>query len=169
MIEIKVDGLAELRHAMRQLPDNIARTVLRGAVNAGAGEIAKEVSARAPEDTGTLKRAIYRKHIRELSGDLRQTFFVGVRSGKKYQAVKKGKRTVNMDAWYWRFIEFGHFTRRVKGDLIKAMKTEGVRWIPARPFLRPGFEAATSRAIEAVRAYLAKRIPIEAAKLRSRP
>jgi HK97 gp10 family phage protein len=151
MIEIKVQGLAELRNALARLPQNVGRNALRGAVNAGAKAIADEVRDRSPVDTGTLRRAVYRKQIRELSGPVRQTFFVGVRHGKRYQNVKAGKKTVNMDAWYWRFIEFG--TRRM----------------PARPFLRPAFDAQKMAAIEAIRAYLARRIPLEAAKLRGKP
>lgn len=150
MVEIRVEGLAELRNALLQLPQNIGRNVLRGAVNAGAGEIVKEVRARAPEDTGRLRRAVYRKQIRELSNDFQQTFFVSVRRGKRYQKVKLGKREINLDAFYWHFLEFGTVRMR------------------ARPFLRPGFDAASGAAIEAIRAYLAKRIPLEAAKLRSR-
>lgn len=148
--EFKVEGLAELRAALLELPRNIGRNVLRGAVNAGAREIAEEVKVRAPIDTGRLRAAVFRKHARELSSAMRQTFIVGVRSGKRHQQLTRGRRTVNLDAFYWRFVEFG--TSKMS----------------ARPFIRPAFDVKKFRAVEAIKGYLARRIPLEAAKLRGR-
>lgn len=132
-VEIKVDGLAELDRKLRALGPDIARKGLRSAVGAGARVILNQAKARAPVDTGTLRRALYMKQIREESSDSRQTFFVSVRSGKKEQ--KK-----NRDAWYWRLVEFG---------------TEKMS---AQPFLRPAFEAAKLQALERIKAKLAERI-----------
>ena len=156
MAEIRnIQGLAELDRALHALPGNIAKNVLRGAVGAGASVIRAEAKQRAPVATGqgkdapppgTLKRAIYSKQIRELSNFSKQTFFVSVKSGAKHRGA--GKKY--LDAWYWRFVEFG------------------TSKMAARPFLRPAFEAKKTEAIEAIRAYLAKRIPIEADKVRGR-
>ena len=153
---VEVKGLRELNEALRLLPDRIAKNVLRGACGAGAAIIRKEAVARAPVYTGdvtkghpppgTLKRAIYMKQIRERSGVTKQTFYVGVRSGKK-QRDKKGR---TLDAYYWSWVEFGTAKMR------------------ARPFLRPAFEAAKNRAVERIKQYLAERIPREAEKLARR-
>lgn len=151
-----VAGLKELQQALKALPDRIAKNVLRGSVGAGAAVIRKEVQQRAPVYTGevsaghpppgTLKRAVYQKQIRELSTLTKQTFFVGVRKGKKYQ--KQGKRgNLSQDAFYASWVEFG------------------TSKMAARPFMRPAFEAKKSAAVDAIRDYLAKRIPEEAAKL----
>ena len=147
MAEIQnITGLKELQEALKQLPANIARNALRGAVNAGATVIRKEAQARAPKDTGVLRRALYQKQIRELSSAVQQTFFVGVRQGKSAKKTKKG----TLDAFYGRFVEFG------------------TSKMPARPFMRPAFEAQKGAAVAAIQAYLEKRIPEEVDKARKK-
>ena len=152
MAELKsIEGLKELQAAMKQLPQNIGRNVLRGAVSAGASVIRKEARDKAPvyqgripaghAPAGTLRRAVFQKQIREASSWFKQVFFVSVKSGKKQQ--KKG-----LDAYYWRFVEFG------------------TKKMAAQPFLRPAFESKKHEAVEAIKRYLATRIPKEAEKLR---
>lgn len=154
---INITGLNELRAALRELPQRIARNTLRGAVSAGASVIRAEVRARAPVYTGpvaeghpppgTLKRAIYQKQIAELSSLTHQVFFVGVRQGKKYRNQgKKGDKS--QDAYYWRWVEFG------------------TSKMAARPFMRPAFEAQKLAAVEAMKTYLTERIAREVATLK---
>jgi HK97 gp10 family phage protein len=149
-------GLKELQQALKELPERVAKNVLRGSVGAGAAVIRKEAVSKAPvyqeqvqaghPPVGTLKKAIYQKQIYELSNQVKQTFFVGVRHGKKFK--KKGNtKTPLPDAYYASWIEFG--TSKMS----------------ARPFLRPAFEGKKTEAVEAIRAYLEKRIPDEVAKL----
>lgn len=150
----EVKGLRELNEALKELPDRVAKNVLRGATAAGAAVIRKETKAKAPvyhgdvakghPPPGTLKRAVYQKQISERSTLVQQVFYVGVRTGRS--AMKKG-----LDAFYWFFVELG--TARMA----------------ARPFLRPAFEAKKQEAVEAIKAYLAKRIPEEAEKLKKGP
>ena len=152
----KIEGLAELGKALRELPERVARNGLRVSVYAGAKVVRDEARARAPKaeqplgpnqpPPGTLKRSVIMKHIPELSSLTRQTFFVTVRHGKKYR--KQGKRgNLSQDAWYWRFVEFG--TRKMR----------------ARPFLRPALEARRSEAGQAMKDRLSERIEMEASKL----
>ena len=147
-------GLKELNSALKELPARIAKNVLRGATSAGAAVIRVEAKAKAPVYTGsvakghpppgTLRRAVYQKQIRELSSLVKQTFYVGVRIGKS--ARKKG-----VDAFYWKFVEFGTSN------------------MAARPFLRPAFEAKKLEAVEAIKKYLTERIPKEVDKLKKGP
>ena len=141
---------------MKELPQNIAKNVLRGAVGAGAAVIRNEAKQRAPVYTGdvskghpppgTLKRAIYQKQIPEKSGPQKQVFYVGVRHGKRYQ--KQGKKgDKSQDAYYWTWVEFGCIHMQ------------------ARPFLRPAFEAQKIASVEAIKNYIANRIPNEVAML----
>jgi HK97 gp10 family phage protein len=152
----KIEGLAELGKALRELPERVARNGLRVSVYAGAKVVRDEARARAPKAAqslgpnqpppGTLKRSVIMKHIPELSSLTRQTFFVTVRHGKKYR--KQGKKgNLSQDAWYWRFVEFG--TRKMR----------------ARPFLRPALEARRSEAGQAMKDRLSERIEMEASKL----
>ncbi len=159
---IKVEGLAELNRRLQELPRHIAKNTLRGAVNAAATVIRKEAQQRAPvyipvavawggkagsigtkhPPAGTLKRAIYQKHVRAGS-DTQQMYIIGVRHSR----VSKVQAYGPLDAYYWHFVEFG--TSRMA----------------ARPFLRPAFALKKDAAIDAMKAYLAERIPREAAKL----
>jgi len=152
----KIEGLAELGKALRELPERVARNGLRVSVYAGAKVVRDEARARAPKAVqslgpnqpppGTLKRSVIMKHIPELSSLTRQTFFVTVRHGKKYR--KQGKKgNLSQDAWYWRFVEFG--TRKMR----------------ARPFLRPALEARRREAGQAMKDRLSERIEMEASKL----
>ena len=154
---VHIEGLAELDRALRELPVRIANRGLRTSVYAGAKVIRDEARARAPKAAqslgpkqpppGTLKRSVIMKHIRELSSGGRQTFYVMVRHGKKYQ--KQGKRgTLSQDAWYWRFLEFG------------------TRKMAARPFLRPALESRRTQAVGAIKERLRQRIEIEATALK---
>jgi HK97 gp10 family phage protein len=152
----KIEGLAELGKALRELPERVARNGLRVSVYAGAKVVRDEARARAPKAAqslgpnqpppGTLKRSVIMKHIPELSSLTRQTFFVTVRHGKKYR--KQGKKgNLSQDAWYWRFVEFG---------------TQKMR---AQPFLRPALEAKRREAGQAMKDRLSERIEMEANKL----
>jgi len=153
---VRIEGLAQLDRALRELPQRIANRGLRASVYAGAKVIRDEARSRAPKAAqslgpkqpppGTLKRSVIMKHIPELSSLTRQTFFVTVRHGKKYR--KQGKKgNLSQDAWYWRFVEFG--TRKMR----------------ARPFLRPALEAKRREAGQAMKDRLSERIEMEASKL----
>ncbi len=153
---VHVRGLAELDRALRELPVRVANQGLRASVYAGAKVIRDEARSRAPKAAqslgpkqpppGTLRRSVSMKHIRELSGGGRQTYYVLVRQGKKYR--NQGKRgNLSQDAWYWRFLEFG------------------TRKMAARPFLRPALESRRREATAAIKERLAQRIQTEAKAL----
>ncbi len=162
-----VDGFSGLAKALRDLPQRVGKNILRSAVGAGAAVIRVEAKNNAlrMKDTGTLARSIYQKQIRERSGPTNQTFFIGARSGKRYQKVSKTGRDLSRDAYYARWVELGHFTRGPgKGKLLRdanrggknnellafQVRTGAVRWVPAKPFLRPAFDVQKDRAVEAM-------------------
>lgn len=132
-LTIKVDGLQDLERKLLSYGDRLAKNGLRASVAAGARVVLKEARANVPVDTGTLKRSLYMKQIREESTNTVQTYFVGARFGKAEQ--KK-----NRDAFYFPFVEFG---------------TEKM---PAQPFMRPAFESTKEAAIEAIKNKLAERV-----------
>lgn len=140
MIEIKVEGLSELRTALLELPKELQKGPLRSAVSAAAKVVQQKAAENAPVDTGTLKKAIYRTRSKEGSSAVQETAIVGVRYGRKYQ--RRG-----IDGFYWRFLEFG---------------TSKLR---ARPFVRPAFESTITQQIEAMRKRLSDAIARAAQKL----
>lgn len=177
-----IKGLDEFQRALQQLPQRIAKNVLRGAVRAGAVVLQQEAVHLAPEydggdepdkrvDKGLIKRAIYSKQIPELSNEMQQTFYVGVRRGKKSTVKVKGQK-VSVDAYYWTWLEFGHFyvPKQPAGTTQKknreAHKTgPNAIWVEPRSFMRPAFAIAKDQAINAMVDYMERRIPIEAQKL----
>ena len=136
MITVKVEGLQALGEKLRELEATARTKLLRAATGVAASSIRKEVSARIPVLTGTAKRAIYVQRLTKSSGDGLEVFQINVRKGKRYEnlTLKFGKdkgKTVNMDAYYAKFLEFG------------------TRKMGAKPFMRPAFEAKKEAAIEA--------------------
>ena len=162
--EMQLQGFRELAESLRELPANVGKNMLRSAVGAGAAEIRKEAKQNAERirKKGTLARSIYQKQIREQSGPERQTFYVGARQGKEYQ--KTGKKKVDKDAYYARFVELGHWSRPSGGghiskragqrgreaELNKLSKAGHIRWVQARPFLRPAFDVKKDAAVTAM-------------------
>jgi len=146
---MQLEGFKELAAALRELPERIARNGLRAAVNAGSTVIKKQAIANAPEDTGALKANLYQKQIREQSGPMQQTFYVGVRKGvAKYANNAANKRSGKAGktykdegtTFYWRFLEFG------------------TSKMAPRPFLRPAFETQKESAVKAIGEKLDERI-----------
>jgi HK97 gp10 family phage protein len=156
MMTVKIEGLEQLKKALNQLPVEIQQRSLRSAVSAGAKVVVDAAIAKAPTDTGSLKKAIYRYRSRSQSGTGRETYYVGVRKGKKaYADTARNRRlnrvgkkyTVQGEAYYWRFLEFG--TAKMQ----------------ARPFLRPAFEGSRTKILDVMKQRLGKSIQDQANKL----
>lgn len=132
-VSVRIDGLKELADKLRDLGPKIGRSALRAGVRTGAALVRDEAKLRAPVDTGVMRRAVFVKQVRQQSSATQQTFHVFVRSGKRFE--KK-----NINAYYWRHVEFG----TVK--------------MAAKPFLRPAFEARKGQAVDAIADRIRERI-----------
>jgi HK97 gp10 family phage protein len=126
-------GFDELAKKLKELGPKVAKNGLRRATSAGAAIVRNDARARAPVDTGEMKRDIMMKRERDARGGdtTGAVYTVYVRSGKKSRMAGK-KRDVDRDSFYWKFLEFG------------------TNKMAARPFLRPAFEANKEGAIEAI-------------------
>lgn len=144
MAELKhVTGFKELAAAMRELPEELARKALRSAVAAGARVVRDQAKDQAPvyagpeieghPPAGTLQKSIVSKWDARRSSTYRQMFAVVIRAGKNSRVVKvkdsKGKfsHTMTLDAYYWRYLEWGtvniaprHFMQRAFNDSVDA-------------------------------------------------
>lgn len=177
-LEVRVEGLKELAAELRDFPDRLARKVLRGATAACAAAIRDEARLRAPVMTGpaeqghpppgTLRRSIIIKQIPEKSSALQQTFYLTVRHGKKY--AKQGRKgTLSQDAYYAKWVEYGHWINPGKAlggtnkDRQRAARIAGGqnKFVAARPYMRPAFEAKKAEALATFQEYLAQRIAKE--------
>lgn len=184
---IKIDGLAALNKALSELPERVAKNGLRAAVAAGARVIRDEAKTLAPRWTGpvskghppagTLQRSIIIKQIPEQSDYYKQVYYVAVRHGKKY--AKQGKKgALSQDAFYWSWVEFGHYSappgKHGYGSRQKLMRSvaggsgnvAGSMFVPAQPFLRPAFTARRDMAVAAIKDKLAARIEQAAGEVR---
>lgn len=142
--EIQVSGLTELRDTLlKRLPEALQGKASQAALAKAARPIVAMAKSLAPTRApagfmgpvpegarygGTLKRMIASWRNRE-STKTYESRFIGVRGR----------------AWYWRFIEFGRGAiEKASGSLGtpgKGFFGKRVKAMPARPFLRPAFEA----------------------------
>jgi len=173
-ITFQLAGLDGLLRELRQLPQAIQTRVVKGMVATGASVIRKEVVARAPMYTGpvsqghpppgTLKKAIYQVRLSQECTATREMWKVGVRRGKAARNVKRGKSSVNLDAYYAFWVEFEHFTR-VPHAMTKTAKAAGralgvAHYVPAHPFFRPAVAIKRDAAFQAMQSYLAANLPL---------
>ncbi len=140
---VRIEGLAELNRALRELPQRIANRGLRTAVYAGAKVIRDEARHRAPKaaqslgtkqpSAGTLKRSVIMKHIRELSGGGRQTFYVIGPPGQEVPQSRQAREPL---------------ARRLVLALCGVRHTQDGC---SDPFLRPALESRRREAVEAIK------------------
>jgi HK97 gp10 family phage protein len=133
---VKIEGLRELGLALKELDSRVQKRIARSATAAGARVIASEARARVPVNTGNVKKNIRTANLKPIQPGLQESA-VGVRV--------KGK--TKESAFYWTFLEFG------------------TAKMPAKPFIRPAFEAKKQEAAERMKEQLQKRIDAEAAKI----
>lgn len=178
-VEIKLQGFDELLSKLRDMPDNVARNAIRSAVAAGGRIIRDEAKANIgrgggfPDmDTGTLRRSMYVKYIREASGPQRATFYVGARQGynaRRRTGSKKVQSGGKFDAYYAKWVELGHWSRKPGGGQLKrgrgraaaiqaAAARGDIHYIEGKPFLVPAFIARKEDAIKAMGDVIAARI-----------
>lgn len=159
---VKVEGLSELLANLEALPRELASKnggPLSKALRKAANLIRDDAEARAPSDTGNLRRQIRAMRSRNpREHGATELYMVGVRRTRMTAKAKKnaprtkgGKidRRAAGDAFYWRFIEFGAYGGKVA----------------AKPFLRPAFEARKEQALTTFKDELAAGIKAAVAKL----
>lgn len=140
---MEVKGLSEVLRKLRTMPEAFQARVIRGAVAAGAQVIRDEATARAPyysgavgknhPPPGTLQAAIYQVRLTSECTPTHEKWMVSVRHGKK--AVG------GADAYYATWVEYG----TVK--------------MAAHPYMRPAFEARKLAAVDAMRDFVARKLP----------
>jgi HK97 gp10 family phage protein len=160
--QIRVEGLDELRHTLqRELPDALQGKAMQGALAQAARPIVASARSLAPNLTGRLRRAIYSFRSRA-STRFRESRLITVRSGKRH-----GER----DAFYWRWLEFGRGVikaSRSLGNTTDGFFGRDIKAVPAKPFLRPAFEANKVRAVQIFASAVKPMIEKVAARARAR-
>lgn len=139
---VTLTGVEEMKRQLSQFSDKIKRTVLNGAVYAGAKKLQAEVIARAPERTGNLKKNVitYKdRQPQQIGAAVRYSVMVRkIKVARKVKRLMRKARAAGVDikfadnAYYWRFLEYG------------------TSKMPARPFFRPAIHATTPQLIRIV-------------------
>lgn len=149
MIQINTKLVFDFDKAFDKLTEAAGENTLRAAGFAGASVFRDEVVREAPKDTGFLSENV--GVVRDKSQSDKavvQTYLVKILKIKqkyantKYNVRKRkvGKTYTTTNAFYWRFFEFG------------------TSKMPAKPFLRPSFEAKKGEAMQAMKNKLAEKI-----------
>lgn len=161
--KLQVHGLAETVARLKALPEELSGKnggPIRKALFQAAKVIEEEAERLSPKDTGRLERNVIKmrnRNPRQTEGRPVELYHVGVRGGGKYGArVRQRERkkvlgaggsarqatraaaAAEKDAYYWRFVEFG------------------TSKMPARPFLRPAFDAKKEEAVRVFASILKK-------------
>ena len=172
-VALTVPGLDAFLAELRALPAKVQTKVLGKVVSAGAAVVQAEVVRRAPVFTGegsqghpppgTLKKAIFRTRVPSECTATTEVWKVAIRKGKAAQSTRRGKSTVNLDAYYATWVEYGHFAR-VPHAVTRSAKAAAqalgtAKWVPAHPFFRPGVDASTQASFAAMNAALDRELP----------
>jgi HK97 gp10 family phage protein len=146
-----ITGLDALSAQLSQLPLNIQKKLLRGALRAGLKI--------------TLKQA--RESIHSVSGDLAGSLRISTRAAKNGDVVATLKAG-SKQAFYAHMVEFGTAAHVIEASGAKAVSFNGQTFSKVehpgsqqKPFMRPALDAAAtsnSDVFKAVAAYLAPKI-----------
>jgi len=137
MVSVQVTGLKELQQKLLAMGQKVGLKAIRTALVSGAQIIKKDAITRVPVKTGRMKNSILVKRLPK-PNPFKEQVIVGVRSGKKYQ--KSGR-----DAFYWKFIEFGH-------------KDRSGNSISPKPFIVPAFQTRKASAMDRIKVVLQNKI-----------
>jgi hypothetical protein len=170
-----VIGLEGVLAKLETLSRTAHERIDRGAALAMARVILAEAKRLVPVysgtdvriDSGRLKKAILNVYAPELSGATRKTYIVTVRRGKRQRKITRGKKVLNLDAYYWLWVERGHYYVPPRGEASvadgrrmsrKAWREKhkglsGAIWVAPRPFMRPAARNSGAAALQAAKEY----------------
>lgn len=123
---IKITGLEDVQRYLDEAPQNVVRKGFQKALAASIGVLKGELQLRTPVDRGELRAAI-RSRVKVDSD---------ARGGIASLGFGKQSHVAN-------WVEYGH--RMVGHKPGKKL----IGQVPAHPFVRPTFDAAADRAVEA--------------------
>jgi HK97 gp10 family phage protein len=170
--EIQVSGLSELRDTLRnKLPQALQGKALQRALAKAAKPIVDQAKSLAPTRKPRGFVGPLPAGGRVPPGNLRKSIY-SFRNRNSTRQSESRLISVRGAAWYWKFIEFGRGVVQIEkvslGRPGKGFFGKVVKAVPARPFLRPAFEAMKLQALEIFRRSLAPEIEKVAAQARRR-
>lgn len=144
-VDIKMLGIEEMTKNLEQIGTRVALRGPAAAVRAGSSVIIKEIRRRAPKETGSLQKSIGQK-VKNYRRNKTTTSIVGARS-KRYKTAKGNRNP----AYYAHLPELGVKPHRTGKKKFGYRRGAGMHpGVKATPYMRPGWDAAAPRAVDAV-------------------
>ena len=147
-VEVEIE-MKDLLKKLKTLPEKMQKRIIRGGVRASAKPIIQDARSRIHNRTGVLAKSIGVTKRRSKNKNI-IVYTISPRVKKVGTTAKPGtleyKKT--MGGYYGMWVELGH-------PIMK--KNKKVGFSPARPFLKPAFEAKGKEAIKAFKEYVKKR------------
>jgi HK97 gp10 family phage protein len=139
-VTINWSGFDGIRATLQKLPVETQTKVMAVALKRAAAPVVRVAKALAPKRTGALRSSITsivkkgrNGNSYAVIGPARGRFSGGKRIGAKDSAA-----AADMPANYAHLVEFGHHAvRPVKGAMRRKGTASGIRFVPAKPFMRP--------------------------------
>jgi len=162
MTTIRVKGARAMATLLNKLPKRITKKILKKVLKMAAKPMIITARAKVPKDFRTLEKSIGSSFIR-ISQPRKEIIKVGPRTGKK----------ARHNGWYGHLVEFGTQSHTIKadplafsvnGDLIFTNEVT-IPSIARQPFMRPAFDATSSKALNIMGSELGGIIETEARKL----
>lgn len=143
---MRLTGDKELTRLLGTLGERVQRKALRSAVSSAASPVVKAAKAKAPRESGFLKKALGKKVV--TSKD-KQTAIAVVGARKSVRGTFKGKP--RNPSRYLHLIEKPHIG-------------PGGQYVPGQPFLEPAFNETKAQAEDVMATKLKQAVEREAAK-----
>jgi len=153
--DLEIQGLDQLEQALLQLAEPAANRALRKGMRVGSNVIRDEIRSRAPVDTGTLKKEIKVRKLRDRPGSI--AFKIGVKTMRKVYANTKRNRRMRRAGKVYEVDGAGYYAK---------FNEYGTSKMTAQPFMRPGAEAKAEEAVGSMQSALSEAIDEELRKIR---
>ena len=164
MLSVKINGLAELQAALDQLPVQIERNIVRGALRASGKVMQAAAKSRAPQAAPSQVNAKQYGGRFGLLADSIKINGARLKKGRLVAGVSAGGAVKGGgDAYYAGWVEFGtkpHIIKARRGGRLALGGRKSVRHPGARkkPFMRPALNAAAQAAVLAFGNYVKGRL-----------
>lgn len=147
MADQTIVGGRELDAMLQSLPVKVERNILRAALRAGAAVFREEAKAKAPVDSGALRRSI-KVSTNSKKGRVTAKLKVGGKLAPHAHLVEYGTKPHTITAK-----QGGGLT--VGGNVVSSVDHPGAR---PRAFMRPAFDTKPPAAIAAVASKIRERL-----------
>ena len=175
---VKVAGLKELSQALAGLEKKVSKRISRNAASEGARVIRDDAKKRAPVESGTLRKNIVIKKLKDKKPGFVQ-YGIGLRSTKATYAntkanVRSGRAGQSYwqdgDAYYGYMQEFGYIQKYVRIQIngrwvtLKDQPLSAPIYHQATPYLRPALESQKTVVVETVKQRIIRELKKEGLK-----